>query len=133
MCEGVCRQIATDPNNCGVRGRECADGEACCGGVCKAVQTDAANCGACGVTCGSGKVCTNGSCVCAPGTQTCNGMCGCFRTNSLGEGACGCRDDAECLDAFGEGFCRKDAFAACVCGPLTPNGRNGLCARACRA
>lgn len=83
-----CISTSTDPDNCGMLGNECAEGEtclggmcvcggtggscgageACCAGACTPILTDAMNCGGCGVQCGqNGPNCNNGTCGCGTG------------------------------------------------------------------
>lgn len=44
----------------------CSPGETFCSGVCKNLQTDPANCGVCGNACGATQTCTKGGCVTSP-------------------------------------------------------------------
>jgi len=84
FCQGRCRNIQTDPANCGACGTVCGGGTICnagscacpvgqtlCAGTCRALQTDANNCGACGVVCGAGRSCQAG--VCRPVNNDCAG------------------------------------------------------------
>lgn len=112
---GGCRQLDSDPKNCGVCSRTCKPGESCtggncacgaqpacagtkvcCGGGCVDAQTDTNNCGACGKKCAAGKTCKDGLCEgeCG-GTCTGAGMncCGFTCANVLNDpmncGKCG--------------------------------------------
>src|SRR4051794_18500956 len=58
-CQGVCKSILTDDNNCGVCGKQCFIGD-CCNGTCKS-SDDPKNCGGCGNVCKSGD-CVEGRC-----------------------------------------------------------------------
>ena len=65
-CGAVCRDLETDPTNCGACGRACPGGQNCragvctttcpagqavCSGTCRDLTTDNASCGACLVIC----------------------------------------------------------------------------------
>ena len=85
-CDGVCMAVENDLYNCGICGRQCADGESCvngwclcggtsgcltdsekcCGGTCVNLLYDPTNCGDCGVACqpDTGPECWEGECVC---------------------------------------------------------------------
>lgn len=82
-CGASCKNLDTDPTNCGSCGNQCAQGEtckqgvcecspgvqcganeACCSGSCYNTQTDDNNCGGCGITCQNGNTCNNGTCNC---------------------------------------------------------------------
>jgi hypothetical protein len=77
-CNGVCRDVSSDRNNCGTCGFQCGTGFECtlgtctpfcnsgltyCNGACVSLQTDNSNCGSCGHACITGVACTNGQCV----------------------------------------------------------------------
>src|SRR5262245_19219544 len=66
VCDGKCVVTKRDPENCGMCGKKCKEGEVCvqggcalqCGGgstkcnsVCVSTQADPANCGMCGNKC----------------------------------------------------------------------------------
>lgn len=114
-CGGACIEVEFDPNNCGICGRVCGDGEQCingwclCGGVtscyeeekccndeCVNILYDPTHCGDCGVECldETGPDCFEGNCVCPvvgePNPTACDGtyedMC-CPRT-FLASGGC---------------------------------------------
>ena len=84
-----CRDLQSDPQNCGspahacgveedciggecsCGGETCAVGETCCGGKCTQTKTDPENCGSCHNVCeGQESACNAGSCGC-PGGGTC--------------------------------------------------------------
>jgi len=77
-CNGVCRNVSADSNNCGSCGNTCQSGSRCtlgactpicsdsltyCDGACVDLLADANNCGACGNVCVAGAACGNGQCV----------------------------------------------------------------------
>lgn len=74
-CQVGCRDVATDPANCGACGRACAPGFACQSGGCVCNADSDCNGGSAGT-------CSNGVCVC--GTTTCAAGQRC-----LGDGSCG--------------------------------------------
>ncbi|MFT3921232.1 MAG: MXAN_6577-like cysteine-rich protein [Myxococcales bacterium] len=76
-CVDTCKDVATDPENCGTCGHACDPGDFCVGGMCFAtceqplaqcgpycidLQNDPFNCGACGNVCES-RICTEGECI----------------------------------------------------------------------
>jgi hypothetical protein len=115
-CNGVCTTLARDPENCGVCGGKCKDGEVCsmgkcalacgpgtlrCLNVCVASQSDPGNCGTCGVKCKMGEVCSMGKCAqgCAGGTTACGQSCVDTQSDRTNCGACGtmCGTGEECI------------------------------------
>ncbi len=114
----ICADLATDPLNCGTRGRACGASETCeggtcrcgagsgcarpteecCGGTCLNVRDDQNNCGGCGLACGSfGDRCIDWECRC--GVDTCERPGG---GAGLGESCCGMtcvpNDNVRCGD-----------------------------------
>ena len=53
-----------------IAGPTCPAGVASCGGVCRNLMTDPNNCGACNTSCGAGGVCAGGRCASAPRRYT---------------------------------------------------------------
>lgn len=105
-CNGICRDLSTDLNNCGACGVRCASGSSCaagvcrcpanaptvCNGVCVDTSADNSNCGNCGVGCNNGATCSNSVC------RTCDGA--------------SCTARADCCDGFvcnSEGKCETCA------------------------
>jgi hypothetical protein len=74
-CNGECKNLQSDKENCGTCGNRCADnficskGKCCpngrinCSGVCVNLRTDEDNCGACGRRCASTSRCVDRSCT----------------------------------------------------------------------
>src|SRR5262249_51558244 len=84
LCNGVCRDLSSDQNNCGGCGYMCDSASTCqrgqclcpvlgqrgCNGKCVDTSTDHNNCGGCGNLCGGpGQSCEQGRCFC--GVQIC--------------------------------------------------------------
>jgi hypothetical protein len=113
-CNGVCTNIDSDPNNCGVCGVQCnATGTSCqagtclcsgtqvvCNGACVDESSDKNNCGACGEQCAAtGSSCQAGTCVCPVPQVACGGACTNIGTDTNNCGACGnvCAASQECI------------------------------------
>ncbi|KAH7440969.1 hypothetical protein KP509_03G018400 [Ceratopteris richardii] len=58
----VCRDLASDPNNCGGCGRACRFGRSCCRGKCVNLNTNRKHCGSCGAKCPKRQKCSFGIC-----------------------------------------------------------------------
>src|SRR5262249_35812626 len=90
-CNGFCRDLATDPLNCGSCGTPIPAGAFCLNGQgecqlpapdfcpnpdrCVNLQVHLDNCGACGVRAPAGGVCLGGVPQCTPGFHDDNGRC----------------------------------------------------------
>jgi hypothetical protein len=87
----------------------CPTGATCCNGICADLNSDADNCGVCGNVCpASAPICTQGICSgCQGGTTNCGGAC--IDTNWDGNncGACGnvCPPQFACSFGVCEGTC----------------------------
>jgi hypothetical protein len=76
VCPDGCKDLQTDPANCGDCGTVCVSGKcsqgvcACpaeqtdCAGACVDLLNDSDNCGTCGISCDSSQECVNGACSC---------------------------------------------------------------------
>lgn len=140
-----CRNLSTDPSNCGACGNQCAVGDVCCTGSCANLSTDPNNCGSCGNACtvahGWG-VCVGGICKiggCYPPWADCNGIYadGCetdLSSNSNNCGACGhaCGTNQTCCHSMcvnTQSF-QTDVNNCGMCGIVCPPGYN-CCAGVC--
>ena len=99
-CGLVCRDLTSDPTNCGSCGAVCPNdgmqtitcGESVCNGVCAPgfadcnndklldgcevnLTNDPANCGSCGYPCFPGQLCQSSACVCPDGQKLCGTDC----------------------------------------------------------
>jgi hypothetical protein len=151
-CSGVCRDLATDNNNCGACARVCPTGQVCtgsvcttvcssgltnCSGVCRSLATDNANCGACGNVCASGLTCVSGACtlVCGSGQTACSGVCRNLQTDNTNCGVCGrvCATGQVCTNGVCSVTCATgQTNCSGVCRNLSSDNANcGACGRAC--
>ncbi len=88
----------------------CPAGETDCNGLCRDLSTDSDNCGGCGLSCAAGDFCSGGVCIvgtCTPDLAACtsdaecctgicalgDGLCGCVNNNETG-----CASDSDCCD-----------------------------------
>jgi hypothetical protein len=116
-CAGLCKDLKTDPLNCGACGKRCPatagcqDGgcvcsdsaETICDDTCRNLKTDVKNCGACGNQCQGGSGCSSDNPpICTAFPPACNGSCIC----AVGWYQCG------------PDWCAKNAFPVC-CPTLT--------------
>jgi hypothetical protein len=136
-----CRDLLSDPSNCGACGFACRPGEICRSGMCQGATfgcppgfvecppfgqcrnllVDRINCGACGLACGQDQICVNGFCqpalaVCPP--DRCPLVC------SEGLTPCG----VECVDL---GHDRENCGACGVRCGFEEGCLNGVCVSGC--
>jgi hypothetical protein len=136
-CSGFCRDLDTDPDNCGACGTVCSNNNmatrTCSGGACTGTcaagygdcnddrQTDGcetlvsgnvANCNDCGVACRPDQICAVDGCACAPGDSICTGICVDLQTDENNCGACGtiCRIGETCA----AGVCQCGSNPRCA-------------------
>lgn len=82
-CGGLCRDLSSDPFNCGQCGASCAAGEVCHGSRCAVPVADGPAATALLLALPAARI------RCQPGFQACDGTCVDVRTSSLNCGACG--------------------------------------------
>lgn len=137
----ICKDLASDRNNCGTCGTVCGTGLVCsppaigkpgkcsieclpgltnCSGNCLDATSDPLNCGGCGVKCDPGLTCRNSACtvICTPGLTQ-----------------CGAAGSSNCVDVDRDrdncGGCGVKCSAGQIC--VTPAGGVPGCAVSCQA
>jgi hypothetical protein len=81
LCGDACKNLSTDPSNCGACGKTCPSDHVCCNGTCANLSGDASNCGTCGHGCPvppySIATCIDKVCQvsCQVGAQKCGDAC----------------------------------------------------------
>jgi hypothetical protein len=133
----VCTTLATDANNCGICGRQCAGGVSgpdCCGGGCTDFQTDPTSCGGCGVLCSTSEQCSSGKC-CINGYTNCSGVCVNEPSDPNNCGACGhvCGSGMSCSSGTCINGCTgPQTLCGGACVDLSSSSSNcGVCGAAC--
>ncbi len=152
-CDGGCRDVQSDPDNCGACGAPCTapfhqcrqgvcgcvGGLSDCQGLCVDLQSDPGNCGMCGEGCSApGSACVSGGCACSGGRGYCSGACIDIQSDWRNCGACGvtCVTQASCV----RGACMCNgghttcplADGGFYCNTLQDDVNNcGMCGRTC--
>lgn len=114
-CDGVVDDgfdLSTDPTNCGMCGRACGAGLACCAGSCVSLSSSTAHCGQCGQACAVGQSCLTGVCCGAGANAVCGGSCVDLNTDRQHCGMCGraCQAAQLCL----AGCCCAGGLCDCL-------------------
>lgn len=115
----------------------CANGTTDCGGVCVDLTSSGDDCGVCGNACGQGEQCSNGACVadtgCPGNEQSCSGRCVDVASDPGNCGQCGdaCPINSVCAN----GRCTPMAMTNLGCDKLVNClgncGMDGNCANQC--
>ncbi|MGC4115625.1 MAG: hypothetical protein QM765_13680 [Myxococcales bacterium] len=143
MCRAGCKDLKTDPKNCGTCTNVCTSSTGDANSTCSA--------GKCSCTCADGSACPNGKnitgCPCAAGKQNCGAGCINVTTDRVNCGACGyncvnktgdsnsvcsagkcsckCSNGTNCPDGKSTSSC--PAPCRCEDGALCPSGTIGSC------
>ncbi len=141
-CSGLCVDLQSDVDNCGVCGNTCNTGEVCstgkcelicqvgltnCNGACVNLETDDGNCGTCGNMCLGANTCQAGKCEAPPPPppviNTGDGICSVTSGEDYTKSPLECpKDGLRCFDATKEGPC---ADASCT--PSCHLVESGIC------
>ncbi|MEZ4394965.1 MAG: hypothetical protein R3A48_28140 [Polyangiales bacterium] len=126
----------------------CATGQNLCSTACRDLQSDPTNCGNCGTACAMGQTCSGGVCRtdCPTGQTNCSGACVNTATNIANCGACGracttTNGTPSCVASAcgvascnaGYGNCDSNAANGCETNTGTSVTNCGACGRACSA
>ena len=126
-CNGTCKDLTSDVNNCGKCGHVCGENETCfnsecqpeasdacaegldaCDGDCFDFQSDANHCGGCDVKCDADQTCHNGSCT--DGEVVISPECdGSFEAVCEGNAVKSCENGQFVLEECGENVCEEAA------------------------
>jgi hypothetical protein len=119
LCEQQCVNLGTNPNHCGMCGKECGVNESCEEGICVCgeeytecdsdcvdIDTDLMHCGRCFNRCDTQQLCLSGQCTTVsceeayPGMITCDGYCVDPLTDRRHCSGChqACGDGEQCVD-----------------------------------
>ncbi len=87
-----------NPRACHCNGNSgCGNGQVCCQAGCKNIQSDPANCGACGRICAPGFICAGGSCACSTSADCNGGSSGSCSSGICSCGGTTCAAGQRCL------------------------------------
>jgi hypothetical protein len=145
-CGGVCVDLTSDTDHCGLCGKACQQGvDDCCNGACLDVTLDESNCGSCGLVC-PGTVCFGGECstTCDSPFQDCDqnlALNGCeadLTSDAANCGSCGiaCPAGALCVGsvcacADGRADCDGNPVNGCETDTDTDPSACGGCGQSC--
>ncbi len=155
ICDGQCKSVDRDNENCGDCGRSCSGELQCsggecgcpgsyvCGDKCVYLPTDPANCRACGRSCSENQICSEGFCrdECPPPATSfdpaltqCGDYCVDLERDEEHCGACNqaCGTDEICREGFC--LCENPFFVKCdsrCVDPRRDRQNCGGCGRTC--